>query len=118
MMRSMAWLLHKAFKTLYERVNVNEEMLEEIRRIEKNRGVPIVLLPTHRSSFDFLIVSYIFFVSKLRLPFCIQDESLLQSSILPFVANSCGAFSFDKAKYSASRTYKAVFDSYIELLVC
>ncbi len=73
MMRSMAWLLHKLFKSLYERVNINEEMLEVLREIERDSAVPIVLLPTHRSYFDFLIVSYIFFVYKLRLPFFVQD---------------------------------------------
>jgi glycerol-3-phosphate O-acyltransferase len=94
MMRSMAWTLHKILKSLYERVNINEEMLEEIRQIEKNSTMPIVLLPTHRSYFDFLIVSYIFFVYKLRLPYLVQDEAFLQSFILPYVAKSCGAFFF------------------------
>lgn len=79
--------------------------------------MPIVLLPTHRSYFDFLIVSYIFFVYKLRLPYFVQDEAFLQSSILPFVARSCGAFFFEKQKYDSSRIYRIVFDKYVELLL-
>lgn len=35
--------------------------------------MPIVLLPTHRSYLDFLIVSYVFLVYNLRLPKFVAD---------------------------------------------
>jgi glycerol-3-phosphate O-acyltransferase len=71
--RSMAWTVHKAFKNLFEKITINMEMLEELREIEKNSSTPIVLLPTHRSYLDFLVVSYIFFIYKLRLPNFVAD---------------------------------------------
>ena len=33
MMRSMAYTLHKAFKSLFEKITINMEMLEKIREI-------------------------------------------------------------------------------------
>lgn len=36
-------------------------------------GVPIILAPTNRSYIDFLIVSYIFFAYKLKLPYIVSD---------------------------------------------
>lgn len=71
--RVMAWTIHKIFKNMFEQISVNKEMLEELREIEQAGGAPIVLLPTHRSYFDFLVISYIFFVYKMRLPHFIAD---------------------------------------------
>lgn len=71
--RFMAWTLHKIFKRIYEKVNVNSEMFSYLSSIENERKIPIVLLPTHRSYIDFLIVSYIFFLYKLKLPYIISD---------------------------------------------
>lgn len=71
--RFMAWTLHKIFKRIYEKVNVNSEMFAYLSSIENERKIPIVLLPTHRSYIDFLIVSYIFFLYKLKLPYIVSD---------------------------------------------
>lgn len=71
--RFMAWTLHKIFKRIYEKVNVNSEMFSYLRSIEDERKIPIVLLPSHRSYIDFLIVSYIFFLYKLKLPYIVSD---------------------------------------------
>lgn len=71
--RAMAWTVHKAFKNMFEKITINMEMLEQLREIEQNSSTPIVLLPTHRSYLDFLVVSYIFFIYKLRLPNFVAD---------------------------------------------
>ena len=71
--RFMAWTLHKIFKRIYEKVNVNSEMFSYLRSIEDERKIPIVLLPSHRSYIDFLIVSYIFFLYKLKLTYIVSD---------------------------------------------
>lgn len=33
--RFMAWTLHKVFKRIYEKVNINSEMFDVLRSIEK-----------------------------------------------------------------------------------
>ena len=116
-MRSMAYTLHKFFKSLYEKISLNMEMLEEIRAIEKDSEVPIVLLPTHRSYIDFLLISYVFFVYRLRLPNFVADEAILQANMLPLIIKSCGAFFFQKSNYRNSTLYRIVFDKYLELLL-
>ena len=115
--RMIAWAVHKAFKNMFEKININMDMLEELREIEKNSELPIVLLPTHRSYFDFLIVSYIFFIYKLRLPNFVADEVLLQAELLPFLVKSSGAFFFQRLLYAKSGLYRVVFDKYLELLL-
>lgn len=79
--------------------------------------MPIVLIPTHRSYLDFLIVSYVFLVYNLRLPKFVADEALLQAQILPYIFRSCGAFFFKKTDYEKSTLYHIIFDKYIELLL-
>ena len=54
--------------------------------------IPIILLPTHRSYIDFLIVSYIFFAYKLKMPYIVSDEALMNATIIPYLLKSCGAF--------------------------
>ena len=76
-----------------------------------------MLLPTHRSYLDFLIISYVFFVHNLRLPNFIADEAILQARLLPFLIKSCGAFFFQKAPYKESFLYRTIFDKYVEVLL-
>lgn len=116
-LRTMVWTVHKAFKNLFEKITLNMEMLEELKAIEKNSSTPIVLLPTHRSYLDFLVVSYIFFIYKLRLPNFVADEVLLQAHLLPFLFRSSGAFFFQRLLYAKSPLYHVIFDKYLELLL-
>ena len=114
--RALAWTVHKVFKNMFEQINVNKEMLEELRKIEET-GVPIVLLPSNRSYLDFLVISYIFFIFKMRLPHFIADDSLLQARVLPLLVRSSGAFFFRPLLYAKSELYRVVFDKYLELLL-
>jgi len=109
----MAWTCHKAFKNIFEKININMEMLDQLREIEQSSDTPIVLLPTHRSYLDFLVVSYIFFIYKLRLPSFVADEALLQARLLPFLVRSSGAFFLQKKPYEQSRLYRIIFDKYV-----
>ena len=108
--RFMAWTLHKIFKRMYEKVNINTEMFDTLREIERNKKIPIVLLPTHRSYIDFLIVSYIFFLYQLKLPYIISDEALMNAYLIPFLIKSSGAFFFRPVKFEKSNIYKAIFN--------
>ena len=92
-------------------------MFDRIRQIEQKNGVPIVLMPTHKSYLDFLIVSYIFFIYKLKLPYVVSDENLLEANLLPFLIKSSGAFFFKRKQYKNSKLYQVIYDKYVELLL-
>lgn len=89
-LRFFAWALHKIFKSIYEKIYVDEEMLERLRKIDESGDMPIVLAPTQKSYLDFLIVSYIFFTYKLKLPKVASDEVLLRTTLIPFLLRSSG----------------------------
>ena len=115
--RFMAWTLHKIFRRIYEKVYVNSEMFDTLREIEKEKKIPIVLLPTHRSYIDFLIVSYIFFLYQLKLPYIISDEALMNAYLIPFLIKSSGAFFYRPNKFKKSNLYKAIFNEYLQRLL-
>jgi glycerol-3-phosphate O-acyltransferase len=88
--RFFAWALHKIFKSIYEKIYIDEVMLERLRKIEEQTKIPIVLVPTQRSYLDFLIVSYIFFVYRLKMPNVASDEVLLKTTLIPSLLRSSG----------------------------
>jgi glycerol-3-phosphate O-acyltransferase len=80
-------------------------------------NIPIVLVPTNRSYIDFLIVSYIFFAYKLKLPYVVSDEAFLSMRLIPFLIRSSGAFFYRKKSYKTSKIYKAIFYEYIQRIL-
>lgn len=92
--RFFALALSKVFKTLYRSVCVNEEGIQRVRTRRPTRSYwsnslchwltdpavlcfqlqqaiqehPVVLLPSHRSYMDFLLMSYIMYTYDLALP--------------------------------------------------
>lgn len=115
--RFMAWCLHKIFRKIYEKVNINNEALKKLKEFQQEQNVPVIFMPTHKSYIDFLIVSYILFVYQQKLPYIVSDEALLKASVIPFLIRSSGAFFYKKKEYKNSRLYKIIFDKYVELLL-
>lgn len=63
--RNIAWTLHKVFKSIYEYISVEESSLNKLRNNDKKKNGPLIIIPTHRSYMDFLLVSYIFFSARI-----------------------------------------------------
>jgi glycerone phosphate O-acyltransferase len=64
--RGFAYFLIKIFKSLFQRIYVNEEGVRQLRKLIHE--YPVLLMPTHRSYMDFLLISYIFYEYDLPLP--------------------------------------------------
>lgn len=58
----------------------------------------MILIPTHRSYVDFLIVSYLFYALKIQCPHIAAAEDFLKMAIVPHILRAGGAF-FLKRKY-------------------
>lgn len=66
--RVAGWLINKVLRRCFERVTVDIPSFEPVRRVARV-GVPLVIVPTHRSFFDFVLCSYLFFARPdLRIP--------------------------------------------------
>lgn len=76
-----------------------------------SQNIPLVLIPTHKSHIDYLVISWLCFHKNISLPFIAAGENLN----LPIVGNllaASGAF-FIKRKLGTDPIYKAIFSEYI-----
>jgi hypothetical protein len=89
--------------------------VEGLERVE--RGIarsPVVLLPSHRSHFDYVLVSYVLFMAKLPIPYVAAGINL---NFWPFgpLARAAGGF-FIRRQIGSDRLYRAVLDKYLRYL--
>eukprot|EP00026_Physarum_polycephalum_P000213 Phypoly_transcript_00213.p1 GENE.Phypoly_transcript_00213~~Phypoly_transcript_00213.p1 ORF type:complete len:1213 (+),score=186.63 Phypoly_transcript_00213:2250-5888(+) len=112
--RFMAWFLKKLWRRLYTALHIDERGLQRVR--EAIKKAPVVLIPTHRSYLDFLILSYVFFAYNLPMPRIAAGEDFLSVFIVRWIFKNCGAF-FLRRTFDGDALYWAVFAEYVEQLV-
>ena len=75
----------------------------------------LVLLPSHKSHVDYLMLSFVFFHANLQLPLIAAGDNLAFFP-LGLVLRRGGAF-FIRRKFAGDRLYAAVVDAYIRRLI-
>ncbi|XP_006805736.1 dihydroxyacetone phosphate acyltransferase [Neolamprologus brichardi] len=96
--RFFAFTLSKVFKTLFRSICVNEEGLQRLQQAIHNH--PVVLLPSHRSYMDFLLMSYILRTAKSLTP----KLGLLNIVMDPFLKGEVFDISLVPVSISYERT--------------
>ncbi|NXE90396.1 GNPAT acyltransferase, partial [Menura novaehollandiae] len=126
--RFFAFTLSKIFKQLFQRVCVNEEGMQRLQHAIQEH--PVVLLPSHRSYVDFLMLSYLLYTYDLALPviaagigkyvfnnvFRIQGIYFLGMKIVGELLRRAGAF-FMRRSFGGNRLYWAVFAEYVKTML-
>ncbi|NXS73758.1 GNPAT acyltransferase, partial [Pandion haliaetus] len=130
--RFFAFTLSKIFKQLFQRVCVNEEGMQRLQHAIQEH--PVVLLPSHRSYVDFLMLSYLLYTYDLALPViaagigkyfsvcglfgflfhCFSD--FLGMKIVGELLRRAGAF-FMRRSFGGNRLYWAVFAEYVKTML-
>jgi len=98
------------FRRLF--VSIETSGLEKVAEYAKRH--PIVLVPSHRSYFDFLLLSWLFYANHLVPPHIAARENM-GFGPFGFVFRRAGAFFLRRS--FADPLYKAVFRSYVVWLV-
>lgn len=115
-----AWLLYKVFRRLMTKLLVNPQQMDQLAEAEKT-GIPLVYLPLHRSHLDYLIITWVNWHFRLRLPHIASGDNLNLSG-LGWLLRATGAF-FIRRRVQPSdeggkdALYRAVLHSYIEQLL-
>ncbi|XP_048842263.1 dihydroxyacetone phosphate acyltransferase [Brienomyrus brachyistius] len=112
--RFFAYMLNKAFKTLYQRIRVNEDGIQRLQQAIQEH--PLVLLPSHRSYMDFLIVSYLLYTYDLALPVIAAGMDFLGMKFVGEMLRMSGAF-FIRRSFGGDRLYWAVFSEYVKTML-
>lgn len=109
--RGFAFALIKVFKALFSRVYVNDEGVQKLR--ECIAEYPVVLMPSHRSYLDFLLVSYILYDHDLPLPVIAAAMDFKGMKFFGWLLRKSGAF-YIRRTFGSDLLYWAVFTEYVQ----
>jgi len=111
--KALELLLERVFNRIYAGINVDLEGLQRIR--EASKEGTLVLLPSHKSHVDYLVLSYVFNDENLPLPMIAAGDNL---SFLPLgpILRRAGAF-FIRRSFRGDDLYPPVVESYVRRLM-
>ena len=101
------------FQRIFADIEADEEGLERIRAASKEG--PVVLLPSHKSHIDYLVLSYLLFKRHIRIPMIAAGDNLNFFPLGP-VFRRAGAF-YIRRSFKGDRLYGAVVDAYMRRLL-
>jgi glycerol-3-phosphate O-acyltransferase len=106
-------LLDRVWNKIYDGIDVDKEGIERVR--EAARQGPLILLPSHKSHVDYLVLSDVFYSQQLSPPLIAAGDNL---SFFPlgWVLRRCGAF-FIRRSFKGKKLYSAIVDTYMRRLL-
>lgn len=98
---------------VYSGIDVDEEGIDRLREAAKRGSV--VLLPSHKSHVDYLLMSFVLRRHGLQLPVVAAGDNLAFFPVGPLFRRA-GAF-FIRRSFKGDRLYPAVVDAYMRRLL-
>ena len=105
--------LSQVVERMYQEVEVDEVGIERLRAACKDGT--IIMLPSHKSHVDYMILSQIFYRHHLPLPLIAAGDNLSFFPLGPLFRRA-GAF-FIRRSFRGDRLYTAVVDAYVRRLI-
>ena len=114
---AMRRLLTFVWGRIYDGVDIDHEGLDRLREVSRDglRNQPLLLMPSHKSHVDYLLLSWVFFVHGLPPPHVAAGANL---SFFPmgWVFRRCAAF-FLRRSFGGDALYTATFTAYVRRLI-
>jgi glycerol-3-phosphate O-acyltransferase len=98
---------------MFSAVEVDEAGIERLRQHAKEGT--LVLLPSHKSHMDYIVLAWILYRQKMPMPLVAAGDNLNFFPLGP-VFRRAGAF-FIRRRFSGDRLYSAVVDAYVRRLI-
>jgi glycerol-3-phosphate O-acyltransferase len=111
--RNLALVADQVLTRVYAGVDVDEAGLERLRELRSEGAV--VLLPSHKSHIDYVVLSYVLRKNGIQIPVIAAGDNLSFFPAGP-ILRRCGAF-FIRRKFRGDRLYTAVVDAYMRRLM-
>lgn len=112
-MKGMKVALEWGFNRIYQGIEFDQSDVDRLRQASKNGA--LILLPSHKSHIDYLVLSYFFYSRNLTVPVIAAGDNLNFQPIGP-IFRRCGAF-FIRRSFKGDRLYAAVVDAYVRRLI-
>ncbi|XP_071793159.1 LOW QUALITY PROTEIN: glycerol-3-phosphate acyltransferase 1, mitochondrial-like [Asterias amurensis] len=115
-LRITGWFLLKVLGMILFSVQVHQGQLEMLKRASKV-GIPLAILPTHRSHLDYILMSFILYIYGIRVPFIAAGDNL-NIPVFGWIMRKLGAFfikrKLDKEVGKKDHVYRALLHTYME----
>jgi glycerol-3-phosphate O-acyltransferase len=106
-------IFERATSRMFSAIEVDEAGMEMLR--ERAKEGTIVLLPSHKSHMDYLVLAWLLYQYKLPLPLIAAGDNLNFFPMGP-IFRRAGAF-FIRRSFAGDRLYAAVVDAYVRRLL-
>ncbi|MBL8683167.1 MAG: 1-acyl-sn-glycerol-3-phosphate acyltransferase [Myxococcales bacterium] len=106
-------VMDAVFNRIYDGIEVDEDGLKRVR--EAARQGPVVLLPSHKSHLDYLLMSYVCWRAGMAIPLIAAGDNLAFWPAGP-VLRRFGAF-FIRRSFGGARLYTTLVDTYLRKLL-
>lgn len=115
--RTFSYILRKVWRVMFNAIYIDTDEMAMIRKIssDPDRG-SLILLPTHRSYLDFLIISFVCFAYDLPIPHIAAGEDFLGMLGVRTLFRHSGAF-FLRRSFQDDVLYKTIFQEYVQQLL-
>lgn len=111
--KSLQVLLDRVFHHIYAGIEVDTEGLRRLRELSKEGSV--VLLPSHKSHVDYLVLSFLLYVHNQSLPMIAAGDNLSFFPAGP-VLRRAGGF-FIRRSFRGDKLYSATVEAYVRRLL-
>lgn len=105
--------LRWGFNRIYRGIEFTASDVDRVR--QASRDGALILLPSHKSHIDYLVLSYFFYEQNLMVPVIAAGDNLNFQPVGP-IFRRCGAF-FIRRSFKGDRLYAAVVDAYVRRLI-
>ncbi len=105
----VAYAVRKIFRRLFSGIYVNRQALLDLPKAYRD---PVVLLSTHASYLDFLLISYLCFHLELPLPSVAAASDFKRMSVVNDLLAGCGAFFIQRSCGGYRSLYGAILKEY------
>ncbi|MBN1655392.1 MAG: 1-acyl-sn-glycerol-3-phosphate acyltransferase [Deltaproteobacteria bacterium] len=111
--KMLAAFLDLVFHKIYAGIDIDMEGLNRIR--ESCKDATVVLLPSHKSHIDYLVLSFIFYEKNIQLPLIAAGDNL---SFFPLgmILRGGGAF-FIRRSFRGDKLYTAAISAYVRRMM-
>lgn len=111
--RALDEFFDRTLPIMFTGLEIDEKGLERLRSAMKDGSV--VLLPSHKSHIDYIVLAYVLYTHHIGLPVIAAGDNLAFFPLGPILRRA-GAF-FIRRSFKGDRLYGAVVDAYMRRLI-
>ncbi|XP_072032071.1 dihydroxyacetone phosphate acyltransferase-like [Amphiura filiformis] len=112
--RVLGYLFPKVYRRLYDHIYINREGIDKLHNCMKE--TPVILLPSHRSYIDFLLMSYIMYHYDLPMPYIAAGADFMAMKFVGTILRKAGAF-FMRRSFGSDQLYWSIFTEYVQGMI-